>query len=55
MAQADGTPLVVLPAKEIELVELEFSKEEREIYDSYERSARIKINKFIKKGTLLKK
>jgi hypothetical protein len=73
-AQADGQPLLQLPQKTIELVRIEFSKEEREvrfsppgplarsrspalpqIYDSVERKARIRINRFMKRGTLLKK
>jgi hypothetical protein len=55
LTQEDGTPLVKLPPKDVELVELEFSKPEREIYDAFEKKMRIKINKFIRRGTLLKK
>ncbi|OJA08757.1 hypothetical protein AZE42_08874 [Rhizopogon vesiculosus] len=53
-AQLDGKPILQLPPKNIELVTLEFSADERELYDDYEQQSRIRINRFIRRGTLLK-
>ncbi|KAJ3524907.1 hypothetical protein NMY22_g10804 [Coprinellus aureogranulatus] len=50
----EGKPILELPVKEIELVKLKFSPEERDIYDSYESRAKIKLNKFIRERTLVK-
>ena len=36
----DGKPLIQLPAKHVELVELEFSEEERAVYSMVEQKAR---------------
>ncbi|KAI0032009.1 P-loop containing nucleoside triphosphate hydrolase protein [Vararia minispora EC-137] len=53
-AQLEGRPLLELPQKHIDIVMEDFSEEERQIYDDYEKSAKIKINKFIKAGTIVK-
>lgn len=50
----EGEPLLKLPPKEIEIVKLQFSHDEREIYDNFEHSTKLQLNKFIKAGTLLK-
>lgn len=62
-----------LPPKEIELVQLQFSEEERDVsssvdwlyssglnpvtklYDSFEKRTKIRLNKFIRERTLVKK
>ncbi|GBE90155.1 hypothetical protein SCP_1900040 [Sparassis crispa] len=49
-AQLEGRPLLQLPEKDIELVMLDFSEEERELYDSFEKRAQIQINRFIRVG-----
>ena len=61
-AQAILAPILIrrtkgildLPPKDIELVQLQFSPDEREVYDSFEKGAKMKINKFIRERTLLK-
>ncbi|RPD76809.1 hypothetical protein L226DRAFT_459891 [Lentinus tigrinus ALCF2SS1-7] len=50
----NGQPILQLPPKHIELVEVEFSKDERDIYDQFEKRAQIQINRFIRNNTLLK-
>ncbi|KAJ7148304.1 SNF2 family N-terminal domain-containing protein [Mycena filopes] len=47
--ELDGKRLIELPKKTVELVSLEFSKEERDIY-----SQATKFNKYLKAGTVLK-
>ncbi|KAI0041675.1 hypothetical protein FA95DRAFT_1501098 [Auriscalpium vulgare] len=53
-AQLEGKPLLTLPPKDIEIVTLQFSADEREIYDNFERRAKIRVNKFIREQTILK-
>ncbi|EMD32811.1 hypothetical protein CERSUDRAFT_143402 [Gelatoporia subvermispora B] len=53
-SELEGKPLLELPEKHIDLVELEFSEEEREIYDQFERRAQICINRFIRDNTVVK-
>ncbi|TFK27268.1 hypothetical protein FA15DRAFT_727203 [Coprinopsis marcescibilis] len=50
----EGEPILKLPPKEIELVSLKFSEEERNVYDSFERSSKTTINRFIRENTLVK-
>ncbi|TFK37535.1 SNF2 family DNA-dependent ATPase [Crucibulum laeve] len=50
----EGQPILQLPPKEIELVTLKFSPEERDLYDSFEKSTKVRLNKFIRERTLLK-
>ncbi|KAF5325961.1 hypothetical protein D9611_000760 [Ephemerocybe angulata] len=50
----EGKPILELPPKEIELVKLQFSREERELYDHIEKNTTIRLNKFIRERTLLK-
>ncbi|KAI0089494.1 SNF2 family N-terminal domain-containing protein [Irpex rosettiformis] len=53
-SKLNGEPLVTLPLKIVELIKLEFSREERDVYDMVEtRSQRI-FNRFLKNGTVLK-
>ncbi|KAJ7819201.1 SNF2 family DNA-dependent ATPase, partial [Mycena olivaceomarginata] len=42
-----------LPPKDIEIVRLQFTHEEREIYDSFEKRSKISLNRFIRAGTLI--
>lgn len=51
----EGEPILKLPPKKIDLVMLEFTAEERDVYDSFEKRTRIRINRFIRARTLLKK
>ncbi|PPR08294.1 hypothetical protein CVT24_002452 [Panaeolus cyanescens] len=53
-SQLDGKALVQLPEKEVKLVRLEFTAEERQIYDMVERKSQAKFNRFLKAGTVLK-
>ncbi|KAF7300275.1 SNF2 family DNA-dependent ATPase [Mycena kentingensis (nom. inval.)] len=50
----EGEPLLKLPPKEVLLVRLHFSDEEREIYDSFETRSEIRLNRFIRAGTVVK-
>ncbi|KZT67894.1 hypothetical protein DAEQUDRAFT_672524 [Daedalea quercina L-15889] len=53
-AEIEGEPLLQLPQKHIDLVYLEFSDEERQIYDNFEKRARIMIGRYIRENTLVK-
>jgi SNF2 family DNA or RNA helicase len=50
----EGRPILELPPKEVEMVTLEFSQEERDIYDSFEKQSQIQVNRFIRNNTLVK-
>ncbi|KAJ6562842.1 SNF2 family DNA-dependent ATPase [Mycena vulgaris] len=50
----EGKPILTLPPKDIEIVKLQFSDEERELYDSFEQRTKIRLNRFIRDGTLVK-
>ncbi|KAJ6615353.1 SNF2 family N-terminal domain-containing protein [Mycena sp. CBHHK59/15] len=50
----EGKPILTLPPKDVEIVKLQFSEEERELYDSFEKRTKISLNRFIKDGTLVK-
>ncbi|KAH9921663.1 P-loop containing nucleoside triphosphate hydrolase protein [Fomitopsis serialis] len=50
-----GEPLLQLPEKHVDLEFLEFSDEERQIYDSFEKRAQMQINRYIRDNTLVKK
>ncbi|KAI0255631.1 SNF2 family N-terminal domain-containing protein [Lactifluus subvellereus] len=52
-SKLDGKPLLTLPPKTIDLETLQFSPEEREIYDDFEKQAKIRVNKFIREGTII--
>ncbi|GAA5866871.1 hypothetical protein JCM3774_004583 [Rhodotorula dairenensis] len=53
-SKLDGRELITLPAKIITMHELEFSPEEREIYEMVETKAQQKFNKFLKAGTVMR-
>nr|GAT50264.1 SNF2 family DNA-dependent ATPase [Mycena chlorophos] len=50
----EGEPILKLPPKDIKLVKLRFSDEEREIYDSFEKKTKIRLNRFLRAGTVVK-
>ncbi|KAJ7619382.1 SNF2 family DNA-dependent ATPase [Roridomyces roridus] len=50
----EGKPILTLPAKHVEILKLQFSEEEREVYDSFEKRTKIQLNRFIRAGTLVK-
>ncbi|KAJ7746815.1 hypothetical protein DFH07DRAFT_776321 [Mycena maculata] len=50
-----GKLILTLPPKDIEIVKLRFTDEERELYESFEKRAKIRLNRFIRDGTLVKK
>ncbi|EIM84514.1 uncharacterized protein STEHIDRAFT_61302 [Stereum hirsutum FP-91666 SS1] len=53
-AKLEGEPILKLPNKYIELKTMQFSEDERQIYDNFEKRAKIQIGKFIKENTILK-
>ncbi|KAF9518340.1 hypothetical protein BS47DRAFT_1389234 [Hydnum rufescens UP504] len=50
----EGKQILHLVDKDIEILQLDFSPAERKIYESIEARERIKVNKFIKAGTVMK-
>ncbi|TDL15102.1 hypothetical protein BD410DRAFT_796684 [Rickenella mellea] len=50
----DGKPILQLGPKTIDMIELDFTPEEREIYKGIEEKQKQKISKFIKAGTVMK-
>lgn len=50
----NGRPILQLPEKVVEFVDLDLSPEERAIYNAVEHRARVRVNKFLKAGTVLK-
>ncbi|KAI0725557.1 P-loop containing nucleoside triphosphate hydrolase protein [Fomitopsis betulina] len=53
-AQIEGEPILQLPEKHIDLIYLDFSEEERQIYDMFEGRARVMINRYIRENTVFK-
>ncbi|BGP04654.1 hypothetical protein JCM10049v2_000456 [Rhodotorula toruloides] len=53
-SKLDGKNLIELPPRNVELRELEFSEEERDIYTAIEGKAQAKFNRFLRQGTVLK-
>ncbi|KAJ7717839.1 hypothetical protein DFH07DRAFT_785082 [Mycena maculata] len=49
-----GDPETIV-TPDIEIVKLRFTDEERELYESFEKRAKIRLNRFIRDGTLVKK
>ncbi|KAH9054910.1 SNF2 family DNA-dependent ATPase [Lactarius vividus] len=52
-SKLEGKPLLTLPPKIVELETLQFSPEERQIYDDFEKQAKVRVNKFIREGTII--
>ncbi|KAK0450917.1 SNF2 family DNA-dependent ATPase [Armillaria borealis] len=50
----EGKPILKLPPKDIAIVNLKFSEEERELYNSFESRSKIRLSKFIRERTLVK-
>jgi hypothetical protein len=46
----NGKKILQLPPKTIDMVEMDFTDEERAIYAQIEADARVKVNKFFKAG-----
>lgn len=53
MKDKDGKPIVSLPEKHIEIKYLDFSPEEREIYDALYKNAKSKFEGYAEEGTVL--
>jgi SNF2 family DNA or RNA helicase len=49
-SELNGRRLLDLPPKTTEVVELDFTPEERSIYDSVEQRMRVKFNNYLKQG-----
>jgi SWI/SNF-related matrix-associated actin-dependent regulator of chromatin subfamily A3 len=45
----NGKPLVALPSKTVTVRELEFTKEERTVYDAYQKQAQVIIERYMKR------
>jgi SNF2 family DNA or RNA helicase len=52
--QLNGKPILTLPEKTIQVVDLQFTTEERDIYTAVEMKMRVRFNKFMAKGTVMK-
>ncbi|KAF9528788.1 SNF2 family N-terminal domain-containing protein [Crepidotus variabilis] len=50
----DGEPLLQLPVKDIQIVNLQFTQAEQDIYDYFEGKTKLRVNKFINENTLVK-
>ncbi|KAJ6486844.1 SNF2 superfamily protein [Mycena sanguinolenta] len=50
----DGKRLIELPEKTVDLVSLDFSPEERDIYNQVETAQQAKFNKFLREGSVLR-
>ncbi|KDQ22579.1 hypothetical protein PLEOSDRAFT_1109681 [Pleurotus ostreatus PC15] len=53
-SELDGKRLIELPPKEVELIKLEFTAEEREIYKMVEAKTQATFNRYLRAGTVLK-
>ncbi|CAA7263247.1 unnamed protein product [Cyclocybe aegerita] len=53
-SKLDGKPLIELPEKDIRLAKLEFSQEERAIYNMLETRSQNTFNRYLRAGTVLK-
>ncbi|KAK4687537.1 hypothetical protein P7C73_g2588, partial [Tremellales sp. Uapishka_1] len=53
-SEVNGKKILTLPEKTISVVELVFTPEERAIYTQVELRARVRFNKFLRQGTVLK-
>lgn len=51
-SQIDGKPILSLPAKEIRMVNAEFSSDEMEFYQSIESKSKIVFNKYVRAGAV---
>ncbi|GAA5986669.1 hypothetical protein JCM10908_003851 [Rhodotorula pacifica] len=53
MRDKDGNPIVALPEKHVDIVHLDFTKEEREIYNALFQNAKSKFLGYAKEGTVM--
>ncbi|KAJ1563834.1 hypothetical protein HK405_000586, partial [Cladochytrium tenue] len=49
-SKIDGEPVIVIPPKKVELVELDFTTAEREFYTSLEKRTLLRFNKYLREG-----
>ncbi|ELU42195.1 SNF2 family DNA-dependent ATPase [Rhizoctonia solani AG-1 IA] len=54
-SKLEGKPLITLPPKTIDMEMLEFSPDERQVYQAVEARQQQTLNKFIRAGTVMKK
>lgn len=54
MKDSDGNPIVSLPPKHVDIVELDFSEEERAIYRSLYTRAKMRFQSYVGAGTVLR-
>ncbi|KAF8888452.1 SNF2 family N-terminal domain-containing protein [Gymnopilus junonius] len=50
----EGKPLLELPTKHIEIVKLQFTPDERAVYEFFEKKTKIQVNRYMREGTLAK-
>ncbi|KAI0085988.1 SNF2 family N-terminal domain-containing protein [Irpex rosettiformis] len=50
----EGKPILELPPKHVDLVRLEFSADERQLYEHMQRRAQLELNRYIKNGSVVK-
>lgn len=53
MRDKDGNPIVALPEKHVDIVHLDFSKDERDIYNALFQNAKSKFLGYAQEGTVL--
>lgn len=53
MRDKDGNPIVALPEKKLDVVHLDFTKDERDIYNALYRNAKSKFLGYAEEGTVL--
>jgi SNF2 family DNA or RNA helicase len=46
--QTNGKPILNLPEKLVEVRHVEFSKDEKELYEAMEGKAQVQVNKYLK-------
>ncbi|KZV76703.1 hypothetical protein PENSPDRAFT_646154 [Peniophora sp. CONT] len=53
-SKLNGKPLIELPPREVKIIKIDFSEEERDLYGMIERQEQAKFNRFLRAGTVLK-
>ncbi|KAJ3298624.1 hypothetical protein HDU76_006440, partial [Blyttiomyces sp. JEL0837] len=52
-SELDGKPIIVLPPKAVDMVEVDFTPEEREFYTSLEQKTLLRFNQYLRAGTVM--
>lgn len=52
--QADGTPLITLPDRIVQVLPCQFDRDEQEFYDALAQKVELTLNKFVKSGEMMK-